>query len=106
MNVGRIAGDGQDLGPGALQPARHFGQDRPWPREGIIAVRNLGIDIDNHPDVVLIPLHGGKGLQLAQKIESGGGPHAAKDPEYAAHSRCSSRWDAWLAGPWNPAAFG
>ena len=94
MGVGGVAGDGQHLGPGPLQAARHLRQDRARPGERIVAVGHLGVDVDDDPDVVLVLLGRGQGLQLGQEVEGGGGTHAAEDAKDAAHSRCPSRTEA------------
>ena len=93
VDVGGVAGDGQDLGASALETAGHLRQDRPGLGEGIVSVGHLGIDVHDDPDVVLVLVRRRQGLELAQEVQGCGRPHAAKDAENLAHSRCPSRTD-------------
>ena len=78
VGVGGVAGHGQNLRARALKGARHLGQHRTGLRARHIAVGRLGIDVGDHPDVVLILFCRRIGLDPGQKLQRGRRPHAAQ----------------------------
>ncbi len=48
VGVGGVAGDGQHLGPGFAQARGHLGQHRAGLVIAVVAVGNLGVDVDQH----------------------------------------------------------
>ncbi|MNL62842.1 hypothetical protein D3C87_1869060 [compost metagenome] len=83
--MGRVAGDGQHLGARLAQADRHLGQHRASLVIAVVTVGNLGVDVDQHPQVILLAADRRGRLQLGQEIQGGGGAHAAEDAEGFRH---------------------